>query len=76
VAASINKLPSFVQARSPRGLRLAMFKNNAKDRKQYHYFDIQYIQQPSGRRVWFAWFYKDASPAEALTDLRSTNGST
>ena len=45
-------LPNFIQAQSPRGLRLLMLKTNIKHGITIRFFDIQFA---NGK--WFAWFY-------------------
>lgn len=47
-----NEIPNYIQAVTPRGLRLAMIENNTRQKLTIQYFDIQYV-----KGKWFAWFY-------------------
>ena len=48
----MNHIPNFVKAKSPQGLRHALFRNNKKHKAFVVYQDIQFV---SGE--WVAWFY-------------------
>ena len=54
LAYSSTRIPSFLKARSPQGLRRLMLLNNTNNATFYQYFDIQFVGG-----FWFAWFYKD-----------------
>lgn len=45
------RIPNFITAQSPMGLRRLMLSNNVKNGKEYVYFDIQFA---NGK--WFAWY--------------------
>lgn len=47
-------IPNFIKAKSPRGLRSLMIRNNTKRGKFFDYFDIQFV-----KGSWFAWYYDD-----------------
>lgn len=59
LSARIDKIPNYVQAKTPRGLRLAMLKNNIKHSTQFVYHSIQFV---GGN--WFAWFYIETTMGE------------
>lgn len=52
--ASINNIPTYLQARSPKRLRQLMLQNNIRSGWIFKY-DIIFA---SG--VWYAWYYSDA----------------
>lgn len=49
-----NAIPDYIQAGSPRGLRLKMLQTNARLGGFVQYFDIQKVD---GK--WIAWFFRD-----------------
>jgi hypothetical protein len=50
-------IPNYIESASPKGLRILMFKTNAKLGAECQYFDIQsYVK--NGKTVWIAWFYQ------------------
>lgn len=49
-----NSIPDYIQAGSPRALRLKMLQTNAKLGGFVQYFDIQ---KSDGK--WIAWFFRD-----------------
>ena len=49
------RIPHFLSAGSPEGLRRKMLENNIKDGKVYNYFQIVH----TGSK-WFAWYHKNA----------------
>ena len=59
-------LPNYIEARSPRALRLAMFKLNAEKGAMVKFFDIQNYKKENGRTFWIAWYYDGL---ESLDDL-------
>jgi hypothetical protein len=61
-------IPDFITAQSPRGLRLLMFKSNAKYGGQFQYFDISHHKDARGRDVWTAWYYRPIKNLEELND--------
>ena len=64
-AISPKRIPNYVRARSPLGLRRAMLLNNAKRNTFYEYFDIS--QDIKGD--WYAWFMMDIGAEDvALLD--------
>lgn len=58
--ATVNQIPNFVKAKTPRGLRLLMLKNNAKLSATVQYFDIAFV-----KGHWFAWFYEPLTTESA-----------
>lgn len=54
------RIPNFMVASSPRALRRLMFRNNVVKGKQFHYFDIQ--EMNNGK--WIAFFEEVATPTE------------
>jgi len=64
---SVSSAPNFIKAKSPRGLRLAMLRNNLRLKAFIKYFDIQFV---SGN--WYAWYFE---PETLSTDFQGvTNG--
>ena len=53
-----DKIPNFITALDPRGLRLAMLQNNNKHGCQFQYFDIGQFTE-KGKTKFIAWFYSD-----------------
>lgn len=60
------RIPNYISAGSPQGLRRLMLQNNLKYGKQYNYFDIQFV---NGK--WFVWFFEKE---DEIALLNSTNG--
>lgn len=52
--ANSNLSPSYLKAKSPDDLEMLMLQTNIKDRKVYHFRDIQFVQGS-----WYAWYDKD-----------------
>lgn len=52
MAVGNGNIPSYIKAKSPKGLRRLMLENNIKHRQTIEYFNIQYAQG-----YWFAWFH-------------------
>jgi len=52
-AVSLDTIPNFLRARSPRRLRQLMLANNVKHRGFVVYQDIQYV---ASEKLWYAWF--------------------
>jgi hypothetical protein len=46
--------PDFITAKTPKGLRRAMLRNNLKQKGFVVYEFIQYVQSD---KLWYAWFY-------------------
>lgn len=61
-------IPDFITAQSPRGLRLLMFKTNAKYGAQHEYFDISHYKDSKGKDNWVAWFYRKLKNIGELND--------
>ena len=57
----ISNIPHFIKARSPKGLRLSMLRNNVKWGLIFNYYQIIW----DGKN-WYAWFQLDA--VDALED--------
>jgi hypothetical protein len=47
------RIPNFLTAGTPQGLRRLMLLNNIKNAKQYNYFDLQFV---NGK--WFVWYFE------------------
>lgn len=57
--ARLDKIPNFVKAKTPSGLRRLMFENNMRKNVQYVYHAIQFA---SG--YWYAWYYEEIKASE------------
>lgn len=69
-------IPNFLKAQSPTALRLAMLQNNARKGKHFQYFDINFIQEPSRKPYWIAWFFEEVNLENAENiDKEIVNGS-
>lgn len=62
-----DNIPNFIEARSPKGLRVLMFKTNAKTGSLNKYFDISSYVDKSGKTRWIAWFFQRVE--DAVNDL-------
>jgi hypothetical protein len=60
------RIPNYISASSPKGLRRLMLLNNLKNGKQYNYFDLQFA---NGK--WFVWYYESEKIDELLTQKES-----
>lgn len=58
-SASLDTIPNYLRARSPRRLRQLMLSNNVKHRGFVVYRDIQYV---ASEGMWYAWFNVKAEP--------------
>lgn len=69
---NINNVPTFLKARSPKGLRRLMLMNNLQ-RKSVFKYDIM---QDNKTGVWYAWYQIDATEIldESFNDLEKTSG--
>ena len=63
--ARLDKIPNYITARTPQGLRRAMLMNNVKHVMQFTYHAIQFVNGS-----WYAWYYESVN----MGDL--TNGDT
>lgn len=61
--ARLDRIPNYVQAQTPMGLRLAMLKNNMKHSTQFVYHSIQNVNG-----VWFAWYYVQTTLGDIAND--------
>lgn len=52
---SVDNIPHFVSARSPKALRTAMLKNNIKWKMIFNYYQIIF----DGKK-WYAWYQMNA----------------
>jgi hypothetical protein len=59
--ARLDKIPSFVKARTPEGLRRVMLINNIKNAMQFVYHDIQFVNG-----FWYAWYYEQTDFSEVV----------
>jgi hypothetical protein len=66
VAGNSLRVPHFIQARSPSGLRNLCMKQNLKDGKEYSYFSIQFV---NGN--WIAWFFKEAEISIPTNEIKN-----
>lgn len=55
---SLKRIPSYLKARSPQGLRRLMLLNNAKNSTFYEYTNMQWVPDDNGGH-WYAWYYRD-----------------
>lgn len=60
-------IKNFVSAKSPIGLRRAMFRNNAKKMQTFKYSDIQFV---NGK--WFAW-YEEVIEEKVINEIAGNN---
>jgi hypothetical protein len=52
---SLDNIPHFLSARTPKGLRVAMLRNNLKWKLVFNYYQIIF----DGKR-WYAWYQMNA----------------
>jgi hypothetical protein len=64
--ARLDRIPNYLKASTPRGLRLSMLKNNVKHATQFVYHSIQFVDG-----YWYAWYYVQTNLEEISND---TNG--
>lgn len=69
LGASLGKVPNFISAQTPQGLRRAMFLNNQKLRCQLVYHNIQFVEDR-----WYAWFYEDQKLEQVYEALKVADG--
>lgn len=50
--ANLFAVPNYVKASNPQGLRRLMYQVQLKDRMQYKFFDISFVNG-----YWFAWYF-------------------
>jgi hypothetical protein len=62
------RIPNFLTAGTPQGLRRKMLLNNLKNAKQFNYFDIQFA---NGK--WFVWYFERENIDNLLTPKESIN---
>jgi len=66
--ANLFAVPNFIKASSPQGLRRSMYQVQLKDRMQYRFFDISFIN-----KEWIAWYFyepkTDTSKLESAKEL-------
>lgn len=71
--ANLFAVPNFVKATSPQGLRRLMYQVQIKDRMQYKFFDIGFVDGS-----WIAWYFyepkTDTAKLEAAKDLTKKQG--
>lgn len=63
MSAVLRRIPHFVKAASPEGLRRLMFRTNVRDGVEYRFFDITY-----DGKSWVAWFYKIIPMTERIEE--------
>ena len=65
-------IPNYIEASSPKALRLLMLETNNKSNVQNTYFDIgsytKYDGKGNGRLRWIAWYYTDFKIGEVMDD--------
>ena len=54
---TLDVIPNFITASTPKELRLLMYKNNISKAMFFKYFDIQYVQS---EKKWYAWYFDEA----------------
>lgn len=59
----IDRVPQYLAAGSPEGLRRLCLRNNLKKGRYYNYFAIQFV---NGK--WYAWYYEDLQLGESKGD--------
>ena len=64
-AALDNEIPNFIEARNPKGLRVAMIKNNLRLHMTIQYFDIQ----KDGKK-WIAWYYEPFNKSKEIREFK------
>ena len=67
----ITNIPHFIKARSPKGLRRLMLRNNVKYKLIFNYYQIVF-----DGKDWYAWFQLDAADAleEELKEMEESEG--
>lgn len=58
--------PDFVTAKTPRGLRRAMLRNNIKQKGFVVYEAIQFVDKDG---LWYAWFYVKPDPNRSMQSM-------
>jgi hypothetical protein len=53
----LDVIPNFIEAATPKELRLRMLQNNVEKYTFFKYFDIQYVQS---QKKWYAWYFDEA----------------
>ena len=66
---SLKRIPNYLKARSPQGLRRLMLLNNARASSFYEYLNIQFIPDAKGG-YWYCWYYKDVDNQD-IQDLET-----
>ena len=66
---SLKRIPNYIKARSPQGLRRLMLLNNARSSTFYEYTHIQFISDAEGGQ-WYAWYYRDVDNND-IADLET-----
>lgn len=68
--ANLFAVPKYVKAASPNGLRRMMYQVQLKDRMQYNFNSIQYVNG-----YWYAWYFYEpkthVDKTEAAKELTS-----
>jgi hypothetical protein len=54
---TLDVIPNYLVAATPKELRLLMLKNNVAKAMFFKYFDIQYV---ATEKKWFAWYFDEA----------------
>lgn len=66
--ANLFAVPNYIKATSPQGLRRLMYNVQLKDKMQYKFFDISFVDGN-----WFAWYFyepkTDTAKLEAAKEL-------
>lgn len=61
IDARLDRIPNYVTAKSPQGLRRLMLANNIKYSQPLNYHSIQFVNG-----AWFAWFHVEQSSLKAI----------
>lgn len=64
--ARLDKIPNFLKAQTPHGLRRLMLRNNLSKNVQFVYHSVQFVNGE-----WFAWYYEEMKADQ----LNEVNGS-
>jgi hypothetical protein len=64
-----DKIPNYIAAGTPMGLRRLMILKNAKLGGMVEYFNIQYAEI-NGKKMWVAWYYETIDDSQ-INELSS-----
>ena len=67
--AKLSRIPNYLKARSPFGLRRLMLSNNVRLGAQVNYFQIVFDGTD-----WIAWFYEEVSVIQEMDEILDDGG--